>query len=824
MISIFRWLVRLVAALLAVGFACILLAYYFAAKSVPDYDNKHAVSGLVDRVEIVRDRYGVPHIFGKSDADVFYGLGFTHAQDRLWQMTMLRRTAQGRLSELFGRQTLKTDDFLRRLDLHNLAAASLPFQSQQTRDALDAYAAGVNGWLSVVNSQPLGRGAPEFFVFDKAIDPWQPADSLAISRLMGLRVTGHLEAEVLRLRTALRIPPERLNDVLPISPDGGQIALEDLAQVLPQAGSSIQTAQNSTDQMRFFPVQPRALSGASNAFAVSPSKTTGTGSLLANDPHLPFSAPSIWMLARIELESGGVIGGTIPGLPSVLVGRNQHIAWGQTTTYLDDQDVKIEQINPENPDEYRTPNGYDLFRTKEVLIGIKDEKPSPVELRWTSNGPVIPGSFFNLAEITKTGHVTTLTWNILDKVDRSMTAAIDLMTADTVTNALHAMRNYKAPVQNLTIVDKDSIAFQVIGAMPKRRPDHQTKGRMPAPGWLPKNRWQGYFPYSENPRLVNPSSGILANTNNKIVDQAFPRHISFDWGDTQRIERAKVKLFEREVHTKDSLTEAQLDIVSYTARSLLPLVAGDLWYSGTPAPNGSFERQHQDALGLLADWNGEMSEHSPEPLIYAAWMRALQHRLIRDELGDMVDEFTHADPIFIERVFRDVDGASAWCDVVQSTRSENCKDIASLALSDALLRLNEDYETRMAGWRWGNAHLAAQDHEVLGEIPLLNWFVNIRQSTSGGDNTLMRGKTSGQEPTPFLNVHGAGYRGIYDMGDPDSSKFIISTGQSGHFLSEHYDDLGQLWRRGGFIPMVLDPELARAGASGTTTLIPIMEN
>ena len=215
-----------------------------------------------------------------------------------------------------------------------------------------------------------------------------------------------------------------------------------------------------------------------------------------------------------------------------------------------------------------------------------------------------------------------------------------------------------------------------------------------------------------------------------------------------------------------------------------------------------------------------MNEHLPEPLIYSAWLRALQTRLIQDDLGRLADQFHHVDPVFIERVFRDIEGAGMWCDVRQSSRVESCPDIARLALDDALVWIKERYGDALESLRWGDAHQATHDHQVLGDVPILRHFVNIRQSTSGGDNTLQRGRTKGTEPAPFLNVHGAGYRGVYDFADPNSSVFVISTGQSGHFLSQHYDNLAQLWRRGEYVPMSLDSELARAGNEGITILTP----
>jgi len=343
---------------------------------------------------------------------------------------------------------------------------------------------------------------------------------------------------------------------------------------------------------------------------------------------------------------------------------------------------------------------------------------------------------------------------------------------------------------------------------------------MPSPGWIVENRWTGRSPYRDNPEFINPASGLLGNTNNKVVDRPFPRHMSFDWGDSQRIKRWQKLMTARKVHSRDSFIEAQLDTVSFTARSLLPLIGAELWFSSETAARGTAERQRKKALDMLAGWNGEMNEHLPEPLLYSAWVKALQTRLIQDELGPLETAFRHVEPLFIERVFRNLDGAEIWCDVKQSSRMETCAEMSQLALDDALVWIAENWGRSLEGLRWGDAHQATHDHPALGNNLLLKYFVNIRQSTSGGDNTLMRGRVRGSGPKPFENVHGAGYRGVYDFADPESSVFITSTGQSGHFLSRHYDDLGQLWRRGEYVLMALDLDLARAASVGVTRLLP----
>lgn len=820
MTVVFQWLVRATAAMIVVAVLGVMMVYYLASRSLPDYDAVVRVPAISAPVEIVRDNANVPHIFGETDTDVFHGLGFAHAQDRLWQMMMLRRTAQGRLSELFGTSTLEIDSFIRRLDIYRLSVQSVEALDAPTRAALEAYSAGVNARFDQINTEALGRGAPEMFLFNAPLAPWRPADSLAVTKLMGLQLAGQMAEEVLRARMSLALEdPDRLADIMPDVPGPGIASLPEYASLVPGTPRSFAHAQTPSHPLS--PFKSRGFAGASNAWAAAASRSASGGTLLANDPHLGFSAPSVWYLARLELRSGGVIGGTIPGIPIILTGRSDRLGWGLTSAYVDDQDVLIEELNPENPQEYRTPTGFKEFESRASIIKIADANPVTLTLRWSDNGPVLPGSFGNLASITPPGHVAALSWTVLSPHDTSVQAAMGVMRAQTVAEAITSSEEYIAPAQNMTLVDRGSIAMKTIGAIPRRDINHQSQGRLPSLGWRAENRWQGRMPYSSNPGFVAPVGGILGNTNNKTVDRPFPNHVSFNWGDTQRIQRWQRLMQAREVHTRDSFIEAQLDTVSFTARALLPLIGAELWFTGGASPEGTAERQRQRALALLAEWNGEMNEHWPEPLIYAAWLRALQDRLIHDELGPMANTLSHVEPLFIERVFRDVDGASVWCDVRQSAPIETCADMARLALDDALIWIEETWGTRLEGLRWGDAHQATHDHQVLGDVPVLRYFVNIRQSTSGGDNTLMRGLTNGSGPNPFQNVHGAGYRGVYDFADPNSSVFVTSTGQSGHFLSRHYDDLAQLWRRGEYIPMSLDEGLARAASVGVTRLEPL---
>ena len=454
-----------------------------------------------------------------------------------------------------------------------------------------------------------------------------------------------------------------------------------------------------------------------------------------------------------------------------------------------------------------------------VMIN-RDNGDIEIFRKWTENGPVLPNSSFDLKSITPKNHVAVLSWTGLSDKDTTISSALSLMLSRNVQEGLVSLEDFYAPSLNFLLVDGEQIILKTAGKMPRRSPLSNTQGRMPSLGWKTENNWRGFWSYEVNPVIYSSPGDILGNTNNKLTDEKFPKHVSHFWGDTQRILRWQKLMQNREVHTRESFIEAQLDVVSPTARSLLPLIGSELWYSQPMGEVGSKQRLRFDAVSMLASWNGEMNEHLPEPLIYSTWMKFLQKKLIEDELGPISLRFTSINPIFIEKVFRDIDGASKWCDIKHSNAAETCSEIASVSLDEALSWLQEKYGKNLSALRWGDAHEAFHRNETLGDIPILKYLVNIRQSTSGGDNTLMRGKSLGKGDEPFLNIHSAVYRGVYDFADPDSSVFIISTGQSGHFLSRHYDDLGNLWRRGEYIPMSLDPKLARGASIGITTISP----
>lgn len=846
--SIFTWLVRIFAALAVLALAGLALVWTLVAGSLPDYDRDFDMppgAWPTADVRIVRGAEATPHIGGRTDGDVFFGLGFAHATDRLWQMELARRAAQGRLAELFGQAALPFDRRMRALDLHRLAKRGLTHQTPAMREALAAYSAGVNARIIAVQDGALGRGAPEFFLFGATLSPWTPADSLSIGKLMAMRLSDQAEAEVRRAALALKLPAARLKDILPDPPSPALIEASDFAALnipgVDVAGAPTRDqatawlsalmarapappirpdAARSAVMPGLFPAVDQA--GASNAWALAPGRAAAGAPILANDPHMPFSAPTMWYLAHLDFPRGdgtfGVVGATIPGVPVHMMGRNRDFAWGLTAAYVDDADLYIEKIDPADPSRYLTPDGSQPFITRREVIALPDGRSEEIEIRVTRHGPVLSPDHFGVGAVTPAGHVAALSWTALWEDDTSLSAALALMMSRSIDDGEAAAAMHTAPGMNVTMADARAVGMVVAGRIPLRSADSPSQGRLPTPGWIAAGDWQGWIAPSENPRVLRPASGAVANTNNRTADAAFPHHITHRWGDAYRIVRLDRQLSARQFHTRDSAQALQSDAVSEMARALLPLIARDLWWAGGPAPADPVAARRDKALDMLGDWNGEMSAHAPEPLIFAEWMRRLTIRLAEDELGPLISYVEGPQPVFVERVFRGIDGAGIWCDVNKTPKAETCGDIAALALDDALARLSETYGAAPEGWRWGEAHRGIHRNDVLTRNPITRVVSDIEHQMSGGDYTLLRAQSRGRGDTPHAAVHGAGYRMVVDFADPDASMFITATGQSGHPLSRHYDDMSELWQRGDLVRMSLDAGHAAAGALGVSVL------
>ncbi len=841
--SLWRLMRKMVTGALLLGVSLLAAVYMLASFSLAPMSGTERIAGVDARIEIVRDAHGIPRIFAKTPHDAWFAMGYVHAMDRLWQMDVARRLAQGRLSERFGVRALSTDRLMRAMDLDGHAERSLAALTPESRSILDAYAGGVNARIRQAVEQGLGRGAPEFYIFGSDIDAWTPADSLSILKGMAFQISrGALAKEVKRGRFLLGLEPQQVHDLFPDYPGQGVGALPIVkaeAQPNPRNNATISKALTESASLADAPYQARSTenlailgdltneyaAGASNAWALDGQHTSSRAPLLASDPHLPLTAPAVWHPIQVTGPGMDLIGASLPGLPAIVIGRNDKIAWGITAAEIDDTDVFIEQVDPEDPTRYRTPDGWENFETRSETIRVRSARPVALTVQETRHGPVLPITVAGLAAVTPRDHVPALAWTALTSEDTSFEALLALNRATSVAEALRAADTYIAPALNLVVADGTTVGIGVAGRVPLRRLTSRIQGRVPSPGWNDDHDWVGWVEQSALPRTINPASGAVANANNRIGNADFPRHLSFDWDAPYRLNRILKQLSARETHSVESFRALQMDSVSEMARAIAPLIGADIWESG--ADEGA-HRLRADALARLRDWNGAMDEDRPEGLIFTAWLDALIDRVTADELGGLAEYYQGSRPLFIERVYRDLDEAGRWCDDVTTEAQEDCAAMAALSLDDALGALSDRYGPAIGAWRWGEAHVAQHKHRTLGDVGTtlfgielsLGSVVNIEHETSGGDYTLNRGASSHMGPDPYANVHAAGLRAVFDLADLDRSKFIVSTGASGHPLSKHYGNLAPLWRRGELVPMATDREAVESGALGTLVLVP----
>jgi penicillin amidase len=793
-----KWLLRLgigLGALLAAAAVAGALFIYSFTRSVPSYDGRIAAAGLGAPVTILRDRYAVPTIEAPNFIETAYGLGYAHAQDRLWQMEMGRRFLQGRLSELFGARTIAVDALMRRLGLYEAAEEAVKHLSPEGQRVLAAYAAGVNAYIE-------GHSGPwpiEFVLAgDSPPEPWQPADSIAVLKGMAMQLSGNMFAE--RARAEL-IPVLGVNWVQNFFPPFG-------ASPLP---GYLDDVYLTTRTGQAYGV-PDAT--ASDNWVVDGAHSVTGKPLLANDPHLGFTIPSIWYLAHLSFGNEDVVGGTLPGIPAIVAGRNRHVAWGETNTEPDTEDLYLERLNPDNRNEYQVPGGWAKFESTAETIDVRFGAPRRILVRTTRHGPVVSDGDSTFAPAAPAGYALSLAWTALAPDDTTFDAILAINRAADVASVKHMASFFVTPMQNIVYADDtgDSghIGLVLPGRVPIRAQANDSLGLVPEPGWDGKYDWQGFTPADMPPTLDDPPSGWIATANNDVVPPDYPYTLARTWEPPYRYDRIRALLAANPKQSVARFEAMQNDTVDNYALALKRRLTAA----------GPFPKSDAEAARLIANWNGAMRADRPEPLIFEAWARALARRLYADELGTNFPRFWGYRPEFTLRVLDNVGGQAHWCDDKATPAIEDCASRIRLALADAVEELGHAYGNDPARWRWGDAHPAIHRAQPFGLFPVIGRFFNREIAISGGPYTLLRAENDMASPTPYAAIHGAGYRGIYDLGEPDNSRYIISTGESGNLFSPHYDDLMQLWASGGYIAVPLEKKEVEAAAVDRLTLQP----
>lgn len=768
-------------------------------RSLPVENGVVSISGLANPVRVVRDDAGVAHIYARSDRDAFLALGYVHAQDRLWQMEFQRRMAQGRLSEVLGAPALRTDRLMRTLGLARAAQAAKAHLNEAALDSLRAYAQGVNAWLAEERVLPL-----EFALLGFVPERWRPEDSLAQVKLMALNLGANLRDEIELDMLVRELGPQRANELqggaAPLEPalDGGDVRTAAIAPRLARALLDL-----DAELERHFQFGARA--AGSNAWVVSGAHTASGRPLLANDPHLGLQMPSQWYLAEIH---GGVLhvtGATMPGLPCVIFGHNERIAWGGTAMEADVQDLYVERLNPRSDSQYEYEGRWEEMSIVEEELHVRADFPAalrdaipPVKLRVrrTRHGPLLSDA------LEYSEFPVALRWAAAASDDTSYQSFLALNYADSWQAFNAALAHHVAPALNFVYADRDgNIGLVAAGRIPMRKAGD---GRLPVAGWDDRYEWQGFIPFDELPRVFNPESGILVTANDKNHADDYPHLISTSWAPSYRADRigaAIRELIDEEGRalTAQDFVRLQGDVLDTQSQELLPFLL-------RAQPRD--ERQSA-ALRILAQWDGRSDMTSSAAAIYQAWLRHYRRELIEDDLGGDLLSARRSDelqslletvsPVFLKRVAQG--SLAGWCDDSTTRLREDCSTAALAALDAALDELERIAGAHMTEWQWGELHHAALSHTAFAKTPLIDLVFNRDAPSGGNEFTVNVAPAEFSEGKGYRQYFGATYRQVIDLADWTQSTFITNTGQSGNPASRHYDDLISRHRKLEMLPM-----------------------
>jgi len=784
-----KGVLRVVIALAVVG---TLGGAYLFYRAMPTYSGTAKLPGLTAEVRVWRDSYGVPHIFAASMDDAARALGYLHASERLFQMELQRRVGQGRLAEILGAERLGADKFIRTLGFYREAESSFGALSPWAQKRLEAYADGVNAFLdSHKDALP-----PEFLIIGDRPEPWKPADSLVWGKLMALELSHNYEREALRAHLGQKLSPEEAAWMFPGMTPGAPIT------TLPARSETHAKAESVEDEIGAL-IGIRH--GASNEWVVAGSRTATGKPILANDPHLGIQAPILWYLARIVTPEGSVKGATVPGLPGVLLGQNDSIAWGFTTANTDAQDLFIETVDPSDPSKYLTPDGSKPFETREETIRVKDGADVKLIVRATRHGPVLSDVSANLGDVAGAGKVAALAFTGLGDRDTTIEAAMRLNGARNWDDFLDAMRLFQTPTQNIVYADvSGDIGFFSPGLVPLRK---SGDGLAPVDGASGAFDWTGMIPFEQLPQLHNPPAGFAFNANNANVPDDHQPNFGRDWEENFRARRIQQFFDTIDKHSLDTSAEMQADILSLAAKALQPFIA-------TIAPSDERARQAQ---AMLTSWNGAMDKNRVEPLIFAAFLRALHANLLQEKTGVDMEALGPFAATTLISLMRD---HPSWCGAPDKP-DPDCRTALGRALDQSLALLVKRDGADMSQWRWGAEHVSLLEHKVYSHVPLLDRVSDLSVPSSGGFYTLDRGGGFDTPPDrPFARTQGGGFRGIYDLANPEKSRFMIATGESGHIFSRHYRDLVPLWNDVKSIPLTGSEDDLRKAAGAELILSP----
>lgn len=758
-------------------------AYFYinhlSKKAIPDYNQTVELRGLTDEVSVYRDSLAIPHIYAKNEADLYRTVGFVMAQDRMWQMDLLRRVTQGRLSEIFGKDLVNTDLFLRALRIPEKSEMMLADISPEQRAALEAYADGVNQYLE----QYADKLPPEFTILGYKPEPWEPGNSLNVTGYMAWDLAGSAySAEITLYKIIQAIGMKKAEGLVPNIAERKVVVYPNF-EIDPKLLDIKNSLMAEAETVEKLGVQ---VFKGSNNWAVSGEKSTTGMPLMSNDMHLGLNAPGIWYQIHEVIEGKhNVTGLAVPGQPFVVAGHNQNIAWGMTNLYVDDIDLYLETINTEDSSQYFFMGEWKPMEIRNELIRIKGGDSVYKVNRFTHRGPIVSG-------FKKMDQAISMRW-IGNDYSNEMRAVYMLNKASNWDEFKDAIRTFNSISQNFVYADvAGNIGLYAGGGVPIRKgPNYLIK-----PGETDEYDWTGRIPFDELPHSYNPENGMVSSANNKTVGNDYPYYIGTYFSQNYRISRIREMLEAKEKLSVDDFKMMLADQNSMMARKFVPDMLVEL-FSLEP------DKTYSKAFDYLLKWNGTMDADSVAPLLFEKTYLNMISNLLKDDLGDeLFTEYFKNSALsrnFIDDYWKTKD--PLWSDDITTLNTkESFGDMVRKSFKQTLAQLTEELGPKIEDWTWGSVHKVYFKHQMGGVAILDKVFGLNRGPYAVGGSFHTVSPYSYDFGEGFTANHGSSHRHIYNPASWDESLTIIPTGESGIPASEHYMDQTDMYLKNQFHP------------------------
>ena len=827
-----RWAKRILIFILVVALGLTAFGIFTVRRSFPQVRGDLEIAGLTDQVQVLRNSLGVPQIYASNRHDLFFAQGFTHAQERFWQMDVWRHIGAGRVSEMFGESQVETDMFLRSLDFEAIAEKELGALSEESREILQSYADGVNAYLSTHSGTNVSL---EYAVLSLQysgyeIEPWKPTDTLMWAKLMSWDLAGNMGDEIARAVLGRTLGPARVGQLYPPMPSDKPVIVEagQEAAASPETVAAPAAALDALVSAGAAAERVMELTGGgfegigSNNWVVGGSMTESGLPLLANDTHLAIQMPSIWFENGLHCECGiDVTGFSFAGSPGVIIGHNAHHAWGVTNEAADTQDLFIEKVNPDDRGQYEVDGAWVDFGTRTEKIVVAGGEDVTFEVRTTRHGPVISGTYLDNGEFDGSSvtevpddYVVALAWKTLEPAT-IIDAVLGIDLATSYDEFAAAAASWDIAPQNLIYADiEGNIAYFATGELPVRA---KGQGLYPVPGWTSEYDWTGVVPTEDLPRMLNPPQGFIETANQLVLRPGSEPFIGLDSSHGYRAQRIVDMIRAGDSHDVASMQRIQMDTLDASAQAIVPyLLAVDP--GGDP---GVTEIQT-----WLEGWSTgarafQVTGDSTGAAVYMAVWRGLLARIFHDELPE--DYWPTGGSRWFDVVVSLLGSPDdRWWDDIGTPETETRDQVLRSAMGDARDELVELLGDDPGDWRWGRLHIAHFENQTLGQsgISAIEWLFNRTAPQRVGGSDSLVNAVGWDADKSYVVDWVPSERMVVDLADFDSSTFVHTTGQSGHAFHENYDSMIEMWTDGEQGPMAWTRDVVESQATDVLTLHP----